>query len=106
MLNEQELGRLKRIIGDKDEKLSVIFSALSDASRCYIFRSFLKRKEFCVSDIAKVAEISMPSASQHLKILEMRGLISKERRGRVIYYTLNRTNPIVSAIVKAVNQTS
>lgn len=102
MLNNQELAKVKRILGEKDKGLSTVFGALSDPTRCYIFRSFIKQKEFCVSDVMNIMDISMSSASQHLKMLEMRWLVVKERRGRVIYYTLNHKNPIVKAIVNAV----
>lgn len=102
MLNNKELAKVKKILGEKNESLSAVFSALSDSTRCHIFRSFIKQNKFCVSDIMKIMDISMSSASQHLKMLEIRGLVVKERRGRVIYYTLNHQNQIVKAIVNAV----
>lgn len=102
MLNEQEIIKIKKILNGKEDKLSAAFSALGDPKRCRIFRLFLKRAGFCVSDISKIINISLPSASQHLKILEVNGLILKEKKGREKYYFLNNKDLLIKAIIKVV----
>lgn len=102
MLNEKELIEIKKILNGKEEKLSIIFNALSDPKRCQIFRLFLKREKLCVSDIAKIIGISLPSASQHLKILETNGLILKEKKGREKHYYINHNDFLIKAIIKVV----
>ena len=43
-------------------------------------------------DIAARFEISKPSVSKHLSILENAGLVRSERRGQFIHYSLVRDN--------------
>ena len=45
----------------------------------------------------------MSLASQHLKILEITGLLIRKREGRVIYFYPNAEEGLVKAIIKAVN---
>lgn len=87
---------------DKDDRLPIVFNALSDPKRCLIFRSFLRHKRLCVSDIAKTLNISMSLASQHLKILEITGLLIREREGRNSYFTPQTEDGLVRIIIKAV----
>lgn len=102
MLNANEIQRLKKLLTRKDDRLPIIFNALSDPKRCLIFRSFLKQDRLCVSDIAKTLGISMSLASQHLKILEITGLLTRERVGRVIYFCPKVSDDLVRTIIKAV----
>lgn len=102
MLSEQEIVKIKKILNGEEDRLSAAFNALGDPKRCRIFRLFLKREELCVSDVAKIMNISLPSASQHLKILEINGLILKEKKGREKYYFLNNKDLIIKAIIKVV----
>jgi DNA-binding transcriptional ArsR family regulator len=102
MLKTQEAKRLRSLMGKEDIRLPIIFNALSDPNRCKIFRSFLKKDRLCVSDISHILNISMSLASQHLKILEITGLLTKEREGRVVYYSPNTKDSLVTSIIKSV----
>jgi DNA-binding transcriptional ArsR family regulator len=102
MLNTKEIAKLQKLLKHEDDRLPIIFNALSDPNRCRIFRSFLKRDKLCVSDISKTLGISMSLASQHLKILEITKLLTREREGRVIYFRPNISDDLVRAIIKAV----
>lgn len=102
MLNATEIKRLKSLLTKEDDRLPIIFNALSDPKRCLIFRSFLKQDRLCVSDIAKTLGISMSLASQHLKILEITGLLTREREGRVVYFRPKVSDELVRTIIKAV----
>lgn len=102
MLNANEIVKLKKLLTHEDERLPIIFNALSDPKRCLIFRSFLKKDKLCVSDISRTLGISMSLASQHLKILEITGLLTREREGRVIYFRPNTADELVRTIIKAV----
>lgn len=50
----------------------------------------LKTGERCVNDLAESLGISQSAVSQHLKVLKAAGLVTDERRGYWIYYSLNR----------------
>ena len=102
MLNTAELGKLQKLMAREDERLPIVFNALSDPKRCKIFRTFLQRPRLCVSDIARTLDISMSLASQHLKVLEITGLLVREREGRVIYFTPNVQDELVRTIITAV----
>lgn len=102
MLNPKEIKRLQSLMKKKDERLPIVFGALSDPRRCLIFRSFLKQDRLCVSDVSKTFHTSMSLASQHLKILEITGLLTKEKIGRSVYYALNKREELVNTIVKAI----
>jgi DNA-binding transcriptional ArsR family regulator len=102
MLKPKEIHKLQHLLKREDERLPIIFNALSDPKRCKIFRSFLKREKLCVSDIAHILGISMSLASQHLKILEITKLLTREREGRVVYFKPNLSDELVRTIIRAV----
>lgn len=102
MLKPQEIQKLRSLLTKEDNRLPIIFSALGDPRRCKIFRSFLKRERLCVSDVARTFNISMSLASQHLKVLELTGLVVREKEGRTVYYKPNVGDELVQAIIKAV----
>jgi ArsR family transcriptional regulator, arsenate/arsenite/antimonite-responsive transcriptional repressor len=45
----------------------------------------------CAERLAEVAEVSAPLLSHHLKVLREAGLITGERRGRWVDYTLDQS---------------
>jgi DNA-binding transcriptional ArsR family regulator len=102
MLNAREIGKLRELMKKEDTRLPIVFSALSDANRCKIFRSFLKRERLCVSDISKTLNISMSLASQHLKVLEITGLLERHKEGRTVYYKPRSEDELVRTIIQAV----
>lgn len=102
MLNTKEIQTLRSLLKREDARLPIIFNALSDARRCTVFRSFLKRERLCVSDIAKLQDISMSLASQQLKILEITGLLVREKEGRTVYFRPNTKDELVRTIITAV----
>lgn len=102
MLNPKEIQKLQGQMKGEDIRLPIIFAALGDPRRCLIFRSFLQNDRLCVSDISKTFKISMPLASQHLKILEITKLVTKEKVGRTVYYMPNVRDALVRAIINAV----
>lgn len=104
MLKAYEVKKLKKHLKEEDPRLPIVFNALSDNNRCNIFRCFLEEERLCVSDVAKILGISMSLASQHLKILEMTGLVIREREGRTVYYQPNTDDRLVTSIIKSVTQ--
>ncbi|BCJ95624.1 transcriptional regulator [Anaerocolumna cellulosilytica] len=66
------------------------FKALADPTRRRILE-LLAESEKNAGDIADYFNISKPSISHHLSILKNADLISDERQGQNIVYTLNTT---------------
>lgn len=65
-----------------------VFKAMADATRREIVK-MLKWKNMNAGDIAGHFNISKPSISRHLDVLENAKLITSERRGNQIIYALN-----------------
>ena len=68
-----------------------IFEALASTPRRKIL-AYLSETELSAGDIASRFEMTKPSLSKHLKILENAGLISGERRGQFVFYRLQPDN--------------
>jgi DNA-binding transcriptional ArsR family regulator len=68
-----------------------IFEALSSTVRRKIL-AYLSHAELSAGEIAARFEMSKPSVSQHLNILETAGLIAREKRGQYVYYRLVEEN--------------
>ena len=67
--------------------LDQVFSALADPTRRTIL-SMLLEDDMAVTDVAAPFQMSLAAVSKHLSILADAGLISRERRGRVIWCKL------------------
>jgi ArsR family transcriptional regulator len=64
-----------------------ICSALADTSRILILYA-LSDKPSNVSDLAREIRVSQPTASRHLNLLRERGLVTAQRDGQSVVYTL------------------
>ncbi|MFZ0100493.1 MAG: metalloregulator ArsR/SmtB family transcription factor [Gemmobacter sp.] len=69
------------------DPLSPIFAALADPTRRAIL-SMLLEDDMAVTDVAEPFQMSLAAISKHLQVLADAGLISRERRGRVIWCKL------------------
>lgn len=67
--------------------LDTIFSALADPTRRRILTMLLE-DDMAVTDVADPFEVSLAAISKHLGVLTRAGLISQEKRGRVIWCRL------------------
>ena len=67
--------------------LDIVFSALADPTRRTILAMLLE-DDMAVTDVAAPFQMSLAAISKHLGILAEAGLISRERRGRVIWCKL------------------
>jgi ArsR family transcriptional regulator, arsenate/arsenite/antimonite-responsive transcriptional repressor len=67
-----------------------IFKALNDATRREILE-LLKQKDLSAGEIADQFNMSKPSISHHLDILKRADLITAEKSGQFIFYSINTT---------------
>ncbi len=70
-----------------------VFSALSSSVRRKIL-AYLSGSSMTAGEIAERFDITKPSLSKHLSILEKAGLIQGEKRGLYIHYSLVQQNLI------------
>ncbi len=104
MLSAKEIQKNREIFSETDKSATAAFKVLSDINRYRIFRILAQEPKLSVSNIAQILNISIPLASQHLKILVGAKLLQKERTGKKIFPKLERNNPFVQAIVKTIEQ--
>ncbi len=71
------------------ERLSRLFSALSDPTRLRILHALTVTKELCVCDLAVIANLSVSAVSHQLRLLRDRDLVHARRDGRMVYYSLS-----------------
>ena len=70
--------------------MNALFKALNDETRRQIIE-LLKERDMNAGEIADEFNISKPSISHHLDLLKRADLISSEKRGQFIVYSLNTT---------------
>jgi len=68
--------------------MNSLFKALNDQTRRQIVE-LLKDKDMNAGEISNNFHISKPSISHHLDILKRADLISSEKKGQFIQYSLN-----------------
>jgi ArsR family transcriptional regulator len=72
-------------------KLVRAFRALGDPTRQRMLALLEEHGELCVSVLAADFAMTQPSVSHHLRILKDAGLVSADKRGKEVYYSINRT---------------
>ena len=70
--------------------MNTLFKALNDPTRREIL-DLLKKRDMTAGEIADSFDISKPSISHHLDQLKRAGLVSTEREGQFISYSLDTT---------------
>lgn len=64
-----------------------IFKALGDETRLRIMK-MLEVKKMCVCEITSIIGSSMPTVSNHLKILKEAGLVRQDRDEKYVNYSI------------------
>lgn len=89
--DEIELPPAVEAVVSPDGAFQRVFEALASAPRRRII-AYLSHTSLTAGEIAARFNMSKPSISQHLSVLETAGLVTKERRGQFIHYALNPNN--------------
>jgi DNA-binding transcriptional ArsR family regulator len=78
-----------------------LFKAMNDPTRREIL-TLLKRKDLTAGEIADAFNISKPSISHHLEILKNADLVTSEKKGQFVVYSINTTilDDLLSFILK------
>ena len=77
---------------DEAAVLAEAFSALGDPVRLRLLSVLAQAEDgaVCVCDLVPAVDRSQPTVSHHLRILSAAGLVEGERRGKWVWYSLNR----------------
>jgi DNA-binding transcriptional ArsR family regulator len=68
-----------------------VFEALASRPRRQIL-AYLSATQLTTSELAERFSMSAPAISRHLSVLENAGLVTSERQGQYVRYSLNREN--------------
>ncbi|MFX0105943.1 MAG: ArsR/SmtB family transcription factor [Candidatus Hodarchaeota archaeon] len=78
------------ILSRKDFKENVIsHKALGHESRFLIY-NLIKKKEMCICELSTILDLTQPTISHHVKILEQAGLIEGVKSGKFIHYQIKK----------------
>ncbi len=80
-------------LGTSDaSELASAFSALADPVRLRVLSILAASPEgeVCVCDFVEPLAKSQPTVSHHLRVLSEAGLVQGDRRGKWVWYSLNR----------------
>ncbi len=87
-----------RISGDDRSfrELEAFFAALGDATRLRMLK-LIADESVCSCEVMAALELTQPTTSHHLGILERAGILSSRRNGKWVSYRI--TNPTVKNLV-------
>jgi len=83
----RELKRVAEKAADVQvvEKQSRVFKALADETRLRILK-LLEVREMCVCEVMIGLDLTQPTASHHLGLLENAGLVKGRKEGKWVFY--------------------
>lgn len=81
--------------------MNTIFKALNDPTRRDILK-LLRKRDMTAGEIADAFNITKPSISHHLDLLKQANLVTAEKQGQFISYSLNTTviDDVMSWLIK------
>lgn len=89
-VDEEKVERLKsKLKVQNTTDVTKIFKALADVTRLKIAYALVLEEPLCVCDVANIAGCSIASASHHLRTLRKLGLAKYEKKGKLVYYSLD-----------------
>jgi DNA-binding transcriptional ArsR family regulator len=72
-----------------DNRLDLIFSALSDRTRRGMLARLSAKPDLSVSELAQPLDMSLPAVMKHLDVLSDAGLVKRNKAGRVVSCALD-----------------
>ena len=91
LADENQISRCKNKIenvGSDLSDLATIIGLIGNDTRIKILYLIQPENRLCVCDLSDILGMTVPAISQQLRKLKDRGIISSEREGTVIYYSL------------------
>ncbi len=86
------------------EKLLLILKALSDKNRLRIFYALLSYRELCACQITEFLNVAGATASRHLSLMVIAGLLKNRKQGRWVYFRLNSEDVSLKPVIHWVKQ--
>jgi len=97
-----ELRRLAEEIADAQvaDRQSKLFKALADETRLRIVK-LLEVREMCVCEVMVALDLTQPTASHHLGLLENAGVVKDRKEGKWVFYSI--ANPKLVELIHRLN---
>ncbi|MGO9644305.1 MAG: ArsR/SmtB family transcription factor [Candidatus Bathyarchaeia archaeon] len=95
----ERITQLKSRIDEDDRtirELELFFAALGDSTRLKILK-LMADEELCSCEVMAALDLTQPTTSHHLGILERARLLSSRRNGKWVFYKI--ANPTVKNMV-------
>ena len=93
LADENQISRCKNKIenvGSDLSDLATIIGLIGNDTRIKILYLIQSENRLCVCDLSDILGMTVPAISQQLRKLKDRGIISSEREGTLIYYSLTK----------------
>ena len=84
-------------------ELQHIFNSLADRTRLNLVLLLEQYENISVSELAEAVSVSVPAVSQHMKTLELSGVVRRERYGQRTCYQLQREDPFIQDLLALIN---
>jgi len=84
------------------ENVETYLKSIADQSRLKILYC-LGRDTYCVCELVDYLKMSQPAVSQHLKRLRNAGIVMEEKRGKWVYYSLDKNHewyPLILHVIQ------
>ena len=81
---------LDALPSESAQSIAQFFQVLSDPTRVRLLKALADGK-WCVSDLVQALEMDQPAISHQLKYLRRIGVVTWEKHGRHVYYTLDHS---------------
>ena len=96
----ERISQLRKRARQADElmlkRMEAVFFGLADNTRLKIV-NLLAKEELCACEVMAALDLTQPTASHHLGILERSRLVSSRREGRWVFYRLS--DPTVAELL-------
>jgi ArsR family transcriptional regulator len=86
----ERITQLKIRVGKNDKNLRELeefFAALGDTNRLKMLK-IIADEELCSCEVQAALELTQPTTSHHLGILERAGILSSRRNGKWVFYKI------------------
>jgi ArsR family transcriptional regulator, arsenate/arsenite/antimonite-responsive transcriptional repressor len=76
---------------EEAERLALMLKAIADPTRLQLLRLIERapKGEACVCDLTECLGLRQPTVSHHLKVMTEAGLLTRDRRGTWVWYSVD-----------------
>jgi DNA-binding transcriptional ArsR family regulator len=107
----ERISQLKRRAKEVDDltlkRLESTFFGLADSTRVKILK-LLAKEELCACEVMAALDLTQPTTSHHLGILERSSLVTSRKEGKWVFYRISnpRVAELLTKTISLVTETS